>query len=126
MNVTKLGRCIYVWLYSPWGPWPFFQFLNLYTARRTTWTGDQLIARPLHRTTQTQNRRTQTSIYRVEFEAMTPVFEWAKTVHTLDSAAIVIGSWVGLPFIYRPYFVHIFHSKHLLIFCQIKSKSEII
>jgi hypothetical protein len=35
----------------------FFSFLILYTVGRTPWTGDQLIARPLHthRTTQTKN-----------------------------------------------------------------------
>jgi hypothetical protein len=47
---------IYPWLYSPCGPWPLFQFLNLYTVGRTPWTGDQPVARPLptHRTTQTE------------------------------------------------------------------------
>jgi hypothetical protein len=43
------------------GPWPLFSFLTLYTAGRTPLTGDQPVARPLptHRTTQTQNKRTQ-------------------------------------------------------------------
>jgi hypothetical protein len=43
----------------PCGPWPLFQFLNLYTVGRTPWTGDQPVARPLptHRSTQTQNKR---------------------------------------------------------------------
>jgi hypothetical protein len=38
-----------------------FQFLNQYTVGRTLWTEDQPVARPLptHRTTQTQNKRTQ-------------------------------------------------------------------
>jgi hypothetical protein len=43
------------------GPWPLLQFRNLfYTVGRTTWTGDQSVARPLptHRTTQIQNKRT--------------------------------------------------------------------
>jgi hypothetical protein len=43
------------------GPWPLLQFYNLcYTDGKTPWTGDQLVARPLptHRTTQTQNKRT--------------------------------------------------------------------
>jgi hypothetical protein len=41
-----------------------FQFLNLYTVGRTLWRGDQSVSRPLptHRTTQTQNKRTQTSV----------------------------------------------------------------
>jgi hypothetical protein len=42
------------------GPWPLFSFLTLYTVGRTPWTWDQLVARPLpiHRITQTQNKRT--------------------------------------------------------------------
>jgi hypothetical protein len=41
-----------------------FQFLILYTVGRTPWTGDQPVARPLpaRRTTQKQNKRTQTSM----------------------------------------------------------------
>jgi hypothetical protein len=50
------------WLYSPFlGPGLIFQCLNLfYTDCRTPWTSDQPVARPLpiHRTTQTQNKRT--------------------------------------------------------------------
>jgi hypothetical protein len=65
------------WLYSPCGPWPLSQFLNLYTVSRTPWTGDRLITRlvPTHRTTQTQNKHRQTSKPRVEFEPMIPVFK---------------------------------------------------
>jgi hypothetical protein len=46
------------------GPWPLFQFLNLYTIGTTSWTGDQSVARPIptHKTTQTQNGRTETSM----------------------------------------------------------------
>jgi hypothetical protein len=43
------------------GPWPLFQFRNLfYTDGRALWTSDQPVARPLpiHRTTQTKNKRT--------------------------------------------------------------------
>jgi hypothetical protein len=42
----------------------FFSFLIFYTVGRTPWMGDQPVARPLptHRTTQTQNKRTQTSM----------------------------------------------------------------
>jgi hypothetical protein len=42
----------------------YFQFSNLYAARTTLCMGDQPVARPLptHRTTQTRNERTQTSI----------------------------------------------------------------
>jgi hypothetical protein len=72
----------------------FFSFLILYTVGRTPWTGDQTVARllPAHRTAQTQNKRTQTSMPQVGFELMIPVFERAKTVHALDRAASVIGS----------------------------------
>jgi hypothetical protein len=44
-----------------------------------------------HRTTQKQNKRTQTSIPLVGFEPTIPVFERAKTVHALDLAVTVIG-----------------------------------
>jgi hypothetical protein len=55
--------------------------------------GDQPVTRPLptRRITQTQNKRTQTSMPRVGFESTIPVFERAKAVHALDLAAIVIG-----------------------------------
>jgi hypothetical protein len=45
------------------GPWPLIQFRNhFYTDDRTSWTSDQLVARPLpkYRTTQTQNKRIHT------------------------------------------------------------------
>jgi hypothetical protein len=60
----------------------FFSFLIFYTVGRTPWMGDQPIARPLsaHRTTQKQNKRTQTSMPRVGFEHTIPVFQRAKTV----------------------------------------------
>jgi hypothetical protein len=78
-----------LWLYSPLDLGGFFSFLILYTVGRTPWTGDEPVARPLptHRTTQTQ-----TCIPWVGFEPTIPVFERAKTVHALYSAAAVIGS----------------------------------
>jgi hypothetical protein len=68
---------------------------SFYTVRRTPWTGDQPIARPLstHGTAQTQNKRRQTSMPRVGFEPMIPVFERAKKVYALDRAATVIDGW---------------------------------
>jgi hypothetical protein len=59
------------------GPWPFFYIINMYTVGRTPWTENQPAAKPLptHRTTQTQNKRTQTSLPRVGFEPMITVFE---------------------------------------------------
>jgi hypothetical protein len=79
-------------LYSPCGPWPLFHFLNLYTVGRTPWTGDQPVA---HRRTQEQNNCTQTSMPRVGFEPTIPVFELAKTVHSLGRVAIVIGRFLS-------------------------------
>jgi hypothetical protein len=73
----------------------FFSFLILHTFGRTPWNGDQPAARPLptHRTTQTQNKRIQTSMPRVGFEPTIQVFERAKTVHALDRAVTLIGSY---------------------------------
>jgi hypothetical protein len=70
------------------GPWPLFNFLTFffYTDSRTPWTEIQPVARPLStcRTTQTQNKRTQTSMRQVGFEPTIPVFELTKTVHDFD------------------------------------------
>jgi hypothetical protein len=85
----------YLWLYSPFsGLGSFFNFLIFYTVNRTSWTGDQSVARPLpaHRTAQTQNKGTQASVAQVGFEPTIPVFERAKTVHVLDRAATVLGT----------------------------------
>jgi hypothetical protein len=81
--------------YSPLlSPGLFFSFAIIFTVGMTPWTWDQPVARPLptHRTTQTQNKRTQTSMPRVVFEPTIPAFERAKTIHALDRAATVIGS----------------------------------
>jgi hypothetical protein len=85
----------YLWLYSPLlvlGR--FFSLLIFYTGGRTPWTGDQPVARPLpaHRTAQTQNKRTKTSMFQVGFEPTTPVFQRAETVHALDRAVTVMGA----------------------------------
>jgi hypothetical protein len=93
--------CIYLSIYLStalqpfFGPWPLFSSLILYTVGRTPWTGDQPVARPLpiHKTTQTQNKRTRTSMPQVGFELTIPVFERAKTVHALDRAVTVIGNF---------------------------------
>jgi hypothetical protein len=55
--------------------------------------GDQPVARPLptHKTTQTQNERTQTFMPRMEFEPTIPAFERAKTVHASDRADTLIA-----------------------------------
>jgi hypothetical protein len=90
---------LYLWLYSPLNRGQFFSFLILYTVGKTPWTGDQPVARPLptHRTSQTQNKRTQTFMPGVGFEPTTPVFERAKTVHDLDRLATVIGKGKAVP-----------------------------
>jgi hypothetical protein len=56
--------------------------------------GDQPLARLLYAYSkaQTQNKHKQISMPRVRFEPMIPVFERAKTVHAVDSAATVMGS----------------------------------
>jgi hypothetical protein len=60
------------------GPWPLFQFLNPIHST-TPWTGDQSVTMPspARRTAQTQNKRTQTSMPRVGFELIIPMFESA-------------------------------------------------
>jgi hypothetical protein len=69
-----------------------FSVFNLYTVGRTSWKGDQFVARPLSIDRTTQNKLTQTSGPRVGFEPTIPVFERAKTVHALDRAATVIDN----------------------------------
>jgi hypothetical protein len=80
----------------------FFIFLILYTVGRTIWTGDQPVARllPTNRTTQTQNKSTQTPIPRVGFKPTMPPFERAKKVHALDRVATVIGGFEDSQHIY--------------------------
>jgi hypothetical protein len=70
----------------------FLSFLICTQCVGPPWTGEQPVSRPLptHRTTQTQNKRTQTSMPRVGLEPTIPVFERAKAVHALDLAANVI------------------------------------
>jgi hypothetical protein len=92
-------------LHSFFGPSPFFSFLILYIVGRTPWTGDEPVARPLptNRTTQTQNKCTQTSMSQMGFEPTTPVLEQVKTVHVLDRAATVIGTLVSIGVKWRIY-----------------------
>jgi hypothetical protein len=95
ISLLSMAQQPFVW------PWPLFSSLILYTVGRAPWTGDQPVARPLpiHRTTQTQNKRTQMSVPVVGFKPTTPMFNLAKMVHALDRAATVISGWqyiVGL------------------------------
>jgi hypothetical protein len=55
-TLSRLSLSIYLWLYSPCGPWPLFQFLNPYTVHRTPWAGDQTIARPYLHTEKHKHR----------------------------------------------------------------------
>jgi hypothetical protein len=62
LDFTNYTLLLLPWLYCPLlGLGRFFRFLILYTVGRTPWTVDQPVARPLptHRTTHTQNKRTQ-------------------------------------------------------------------
>jgi hypothetical protein len=72
-------------------PMPLFQFLELLQS-----IGPLERPLPAHRTAQTQNKRTQTTMPRVGFEPTIPVFERTKTVHAVDRGATVIGSWRSL------------------------------
>jgi hypothetical protein len=92
-----------------------YSFINVYTALcwalvfssvlqpfyadgRTSWTGDQFVARPLptNRITQTQNNHTHTHPCLNGIRTHEHKFERAKTVHALDRKATVIGSCVIL------------------------------
>jgi hypothetical protein len=63
------------------------------TVGRTTWTGDELVARPQpvhkHRKTHTQHKH-ETSMPRVEFEPTGPASARVKTIHALDLSATTI------------------------------------
>jgi hypothetical protein len=47
IGIIYLSIYIYIWLYSPCGPWTLFQLPDLYTVVRTPWTEDQPVASPL-------------------------------------------------------------------------------
>jgi hypothetical protein len=89
MNLQSSLLSIYLFIYTLVDFGRFFAFLIRYTVRRTTWMGDQPVAKPLptHRTTQTQNKCTQTSMPLIGFEPTIPVLERAVTACTLDRAA---------------------------------------
>jgi hypothetical protein len=94
MFIISICLSIYLWRYSPlFDLGFFFSFSILYTVRKTPWTVDQPVARPLptQRTTQTQNRRTRTSMAQVGFEPNNLAFERAKAIHALDRAATVMS-----------------------------------
>jgi hypothetical protein len=74
------------------GLWPLFSYLIVYTVGRTPWTGisRRRAAASTYRAAQTQNKRTLTSMPQMGFERTTSVFERAKSIDALDSAATVI------------------------------------
>jgi hypothetical protein len=76
------------------GPWPLLQFLDLFTYSVELLDGGSARrkASTAQRTTQTQNKRTQTFMTWVGFEPTIPEFQRAKTFRALDRAATVIGS----------------------------------
>jgi hypothetical protein len=82
------------------GSWPLFSFLIPYTVCMTPWTGDQTIARPLstHRTAQTRNKGTQTSMPRVGFEPTNPMFEQEKNVHASGGTTTLIVYTIKISF----------------------------
>jgi hypothetical protein len=106
-----------LWLYSPLDLSRSFSFLILYTVGRTPSTGDQPVARPLptHTTTQTQNKRIQTSMPRVEFDPTIPVFERAKTINALDRTATVIDGRFYYVAIILYYIIQHYINSHILL-----------
>jgi hypothetical protein len=87
-----------LWLYSPLlGHGRFFSFLFSYAVDMTPWIVDQPIVRPLleHRTSQTQNKRTQTFVTQMGFELTIPAFERAKKVYALERAVNLIGDFIN-------------------------------
>jgi hypothetical protein len=70
------------------------KFSVLYKVGRTR-AGDQHEARPLptHRTTQTQNKSSQTSMPRVGFEPTISVFERVKTSNSLLKHKLFLEIW---------------------------------
>jgi hypothetical protein len=89
--VSIYGSTSFCWPLSSFsGSWSFTQWIRFF------WTGNQPVARPLptHGTTQTRNKRTQSSVPQGGFKPTIPVFEQAKTQ----------GISGFLDFIHRPVF----------------------
>jgi hypothetical protein len=71
-----------------------FQFLDHLYSREDSFSGGSAgrkAATCTHRTAETQNESTQTSMPQVGFEPTIPAFQWAKIVHSLHRAATMIG-----------------------------------
>jgi hypothetical protein len=83
---------IYLRLYSPCGLSRFFSFLIYKQSVGLLGRGiSPPQGRYLHIEQHKHYKRTQTSMLRVGFELMTPIFERAMTVHALDDASTAIG-----------------------------------
>jgi hypothetical protein len=107
-----------LWLYSPCGPWHLCSYLiHTQSVGLLSW-GDQPTVRllPTHRTTQTRNKCTQTSMSRVGFEPMIPVSERVKTADALDCTATVTGYTI----LYHPLFSALHHNNNK----KVKTKFE--
>jgi hypothetical protein len=88
-TLLRFVSFIHIWLYSTLlGHGRFFNFLILYTHGRSSWAGDQPVARTLPYT-----EDSHTSMPRVVFEPTTAEFERAKTVHVCQTAP---PSWWAL------------------------------
>jgi hypothetical protein len=81
--MCTLPTCAFcLWLYSPCGTWPLFQFLILYKSVGLLGRGiSPSQGRYLHTEQHKQRINAHTSMPRVGFEPTIPVFERAKTVH---------------------------------------------
>jgi hypothetical protein len=102
-SVCTCFQCIcsyLVCLKHPFNSWNnyYSEIWILQAMSRTPWRGDQPIARslPTYRTTRTQNKCTQTSMPRVEFEPTIPAFEREKIFRASDRAATVTGYFGNL------------------------------
>jgi hypothetical protein len=105
--ITYFPLSLYLCVYSPLlDLGRFFSFLIFYRLLGRGISSSQ--GRYAHGTTQTQNKRRETSIPWVAFEPTIPLFEWAETVRALDGAATVIGVYFPLVSSYfMPPWVHI-------------------
>jgi hypothetical protein len=98
--ICLLGHTAFFFFYGApahFGPWP-----PLYTYRQLVGLLGQVSnpsqGRYLHRTTQTQNKRRQTSMPLAGFERTIPVFKRWKRFYALDRAAPVTGGYTILHF----------------------------
>jgi hypothetical protein len=88
----QINCTVLLWLYSPsLDLGRFFSFL-IYT-QSVGLLGRRISSSQGRYLTQTQHKRTQTSMPRLGFESTTPMFERAKTVRALDCAATVIAHY---------------------------------